>query len=154
VSLNGWPQFLAYAFVTWFVVRPIGIHLARLAEQRAEISAAQKAQLTAAFEALGPERVGRGLGAKGHGWRDCFLALASYYGPAARWHKLTKYGWMSQVHLFSSAIGTSPDVIRGVVKAWDRNEAAFRKLAGRWLEHGSEPAVPTAPELVTEEWGA
>jgi hypothetical protein len=154
VSRNGWPQFPAYAFVTWFVVKPIGIHLARLAEQRAEISAAHKAQLTAAFEALGPERVGRGLCARGHGWKDCFLALASYNGPAARWRTLRKYRWMSQVHLISSAIGASPDVIRGVVKVWDRNEAAFRKLAGEWLEHRSEPAVLAEPELVVEEWGS
>ena len=34
----------------------------------------QKALLTAAWEALGPERVTRGLQAIGHTWNDCFLA--------------------------------------------------------------------------------
>ena len=35
----------------------------------------QKALLTAAVEALGPERVTRGLQPSGHTWNDCFLAL-------------------------------------------------------------------------------
>ena len=41
----------------------------------------QKALLTAAWEALGPERVTRGLQASGHTWNDCFLALATYGEP-------------------------------------------------------------------------
>ena len=36
----------------------------------------QKALLTAAWEALGPERVTRGLQVSRHSWNDCFLALA------------------------------------------------------------------------------
>lgn len=40
-----------------------------------------KAAVTAVFEALGPERVARGLlDADGHTWEDCFLARA--YGAA------------------------------------------------------------------------
>ena len=41
----------------------------------------QKSLLTTAFEALGPERVTRGLTATGHSWRDCFLSLAMYGEP-------------------------------------------------------------------------
>ncbi len=37
------------------------------------MSPQQKALLTA-WEALGPERVTRGLQASGHTWNDCFLA--------------------------------------------------------------------------------
>ena len=33
----------------------------------------QKALLTAAWEALGPEPVTRGLQASGHTWNDCFI---------------------------------------------------------------------------------
>ena len=40
-----------------------------------------KSAVTAVFEALGPERVARGLlDAEGHTWEDCFLARA--YGAA------------------------------------------------------------------------
>ncbi len=39
--------------------------------------AARKALLTTALEALGPERVTRGLTATGHKWSDCFLAIAT-----------------------------------------------------------------------------
>src|SRR3989442_15979023 len=40
-----------------------------------------KSAVTAVFEALGPERVARGLlDADGHTWEDCFLARA--YGAA------------------------------------------------------------------------
>ncbi len=35
-----------------------------------------KTLVTRAFEALGPERVARGLEAVGHTWSDCFLAIA------------------------------------------------------------------------------
>ncbi len=37
-----------------------------------------KAWVTRAFEALGPERVARGLEAVGHTWSDCFLAIAIF----------------------------------------------------------------------------
>ncbi len=40
------------------------------------MSPADKALLTTAFEALGPERVTRGPKAAGHRWRDCLLAPA------------------------------------------------------------------------------
>ena len=38
------------------------------------MSPEHKALLTTAFDALGPERVRRGLTAAGHSWSDCFLA--------------------------------------------------------------------------------
>ncbi len=41
----------------------------------------QKALLTVAFEALGPDRVTRGLQTSGHTWSDCFLALATCGEP-------------------------------------------------------------------------
>ncbi len=43
----------------------------------------EKVLLTTAFEALGPERVTRGLKATGHSWSDCFLALAISGEPYA-----------------------------------------------------------------------
>jgi len=49
-----------------------------------------KALLTAAFAALGPERVTRGLNATGHSWRDCFLALAISGKPDALARPLEK----------------------------------------------------------------
>jgi hypothetical protein len=47
------------------------------------MSPQHKALLTAAFNALGPERVARGLTATGHSWRDCFLAIAMSGEPDA-----------------------------------------------------------------------
>ena len=47
------------------------------------MSPQHKALLTAAFAALGPERVTRGLQATGHSWIDCFLAIATYGEPGA-----------------------------------------------------------------------
>jgi len=43
-----------------------------------------KVAVTEVFEALGPERVARGLAnADGHTWQDCFLARA--YGAPGDW---------------------------------------------------------------------
>ncbi len=51
----------------------------------------QKALLTAAWEALGPERVTRGLQASGHTWNDCFLALATYGEPGVLARELERH---------------------------------------------------------------
>src|SRR3989449_7146431 len=50
----------------------------------------QKTLLTSALEALGPERVTRGLEATGHTWNDCFLAIALCGAPAALARQLQK----------------------------------------------------------------
>src|SRR2546422_11271589 len=43
----------------------------------------EKVLLTTAFEALGPERVTRGLKATGHRWNHCFLPIATNGAPDA-----------------------------------------------------------------------
>ncbi len=50
----------------------------------------QKTLLTAAFDALGPERVTRGLRATGHSWSDCFLVLAIAGEPDGMARELEK----------------------------------------------------------------
>jgi len=47
------------------------------------MSPGPKTLLTTAFEALGPERVTRGLTATGHSWKDCFLRRARGVGTGA-----------------------------------------------------------------------
>ena len=64
-----------------------------------------KALLTAAFAALGPERVTRGLKATGHSWRDCFLALAMSGKPDALARPLEKR-WRKE-HFVSTLLGVA-----------------------------------------------
>ena len=96
------------------------------------MSPEQKTVLTMAFEALGPERVARGLQATGHHWRDCFLALAISGEPDALVRELEK-GWRKE-YVVGTCIGVSVQVVTAVVKAWDHHEGAFRTLAAEWLE--------------------
>ncbi len=105
--------------------------------------AARKALLTTAFEALGPERVTRGLAATGHKWSDCFLTIATD-GEANLLrqelktnllrHQLKKNGRTVAEHFVSSLIGVSVEAVLEVVRVWDHDEAAFRALATEWLE--------------------
>jgi hypothetical protein len=105
--------------------------------------AARKALLTTAFEALGPERVTRGLTATGHKWSDCFLTIATD-GEANLLrqelktnllrHQLKKNGRTVAEHFVSSLIGVSVEAVLEVVRVWDHDEAAFRGLATEWLE--------------------
>jgi len=102
----------------------------------------QKTLLTTAFEALGPERVTRGLTATGHSWRDCFLAVATYGEPEALARELEKR-WRKE-HFVSTLLGVRVQAVNEVVKAWDHDESAFRALAAEWLEL-NPAAVPTQP---------
>ena len=96
------------------------------------MSPKQKASLTTAFEALGPERVTRGLTATGHSWNNCFLALAIYGEPDALARKLEK-GWRKEYSV-GALLGVRVLVVNDVVRAWDHYEGAFRALAAEWLE--------------------
>jgi len=101
------------------------------------MSPAQKTLLTTAFEALGPERVTRGLEATGHTWRDCFLALATYGEPHALARQLDKR-WRRE-HFVSTLLGVRVHAVNEVVRAWDHDEGTFRALAAEWLELNHPP---------------
>ena len=106
----------------------------------------QKTLLTTAFEALGPERVTRGLKATGHSWRDCFLAVATYDEPDALARELEKR-WRKE-HFVSTVLGVRVQAVNEVVRAWDHDEAGFRALAAEWLEL-SRAAAATAATVGT-----
>ena len=109
------------------------------------MSPEQKALLTAAFEALGPERVTRGLQATGHSWIDCFLAIATYGEPGAFVREVNnRSGRTGANHFASSLVGVPPGVVDEVVGLWDHEERRFRALATEWLEL-NRTAVPTGP---------
>ncbi len=97
----------------------------------------QKTLLTTAFEALGPERVTRGLKATGHNWRDCFLAVATYGQPDALARKLENR-WRKE-HYVSTLLGVRVQAVNEVVRAWDHDEGEFRCLAAEWLELNHAP---------------
>ncbi len=59
-----------------------------------------KALLTAAFAALGPERVTRDLNATGHSWR--------------------------KEHFVSTLLGVRIEIIHEIVRAWDHEEEDLR----------------------------
>jgi hypothetical protein len=96
------------------------------------MSPKQKTLLTTALEALGPERVTRGLEATGHSWNDCFLALAIWGEPGALARQLDRR-WRRE-HFVSTLLGVPVQVVNEVVRAWDRDERTFRALAAEWLE--------------------
>jgi hypothetical protein len=106
------------------------------------MSADQKGLLTAAFEALGPERVTRGLEAGGHSWNDCFLALAISGEPEALARELVTR-WRKE-RIVSARLGVRVEVMNAVVRAWDHHEGRFRALAAEWLELNGT-ALPTGP---------
>jgi len=92
----------------------------------------QKTLLTAAWEALGPERVTRGLQARGHTWNDCFLALATYGEPGVLAGEMEKR--LRREHYVSTLLGVRVQAVNEVVRTWDHDEGAFRALAAEWLE--------------------
>lgn len=92
----------------------------------------EKAVLSTAFEALGPERVTRGLKATGHSWSDCFLALVIAGEPDARSLDL-RNRWRKE-HAVSMILGVPVRTVTHIVNVWDHDEAAFRALAVEWLE--------------------
>ena len=106
------------------------------------MNAIQKTLLTTAFEALGPERVTRGLKATGHSWRDCFLSLAISGESDALARDLEKH-WRKE-HFVSTLLGVRMHAVSEVVRAWDDDEGAFRALAAEWLELNRSPAATAA----------
>jgi len=106
------------------------------------MSADEKGLLTAAFEALGPERVTRGLEASGHSWDDCFLALAISGEPDVLAQELGTR-WRKE-RIISARLGVRVEVLNAVVRTWDHHEGTFRALAAEWLELNGT-AVPTGP---------
>ncbi len=96
--------------------------------------AARKAVLTSAFEALGPERVTRGLTATGHNWSECFLAIATDGEANLLRRELKQNGRTDAEHFVSSLVGASVEAVHEVVRVWDHDEATFRALATEWLE--------------------
>lgn len=102
----------------------------------------QRTLLTTAFEALGPERVTRGLKATGHTWKDCFLAVATS-GEAEGLARELEKRWRKE-HFVGTLLGVRVQVVNEVVKAWDQDESAFRTLAAEWLEL-NRAVVPTQP---------
>lgn len=106
----------------------------------------QKTLLTTAFEALGPERVTRGLEATGHSWNDCFLALAISGEPDALGRELLSR-WRRE-QFVGTVLGVRVQVVSEVVKTWDHDEGSFRALAAEWLEL-NRAAVATRPVVGT-----
>src|SRR5260370_24437360 len=91
----------------------------------------QKPLLTAAWEALGPERVTRGLQASGHTWNDGFLALATYGEPGELARELD--GHWRREHYVGALLGVRVQVGNEVVRPWDYDWRAFRALAAARL---------------------
>jgi len=110
------------------------------------MSPEKKTLLTTAFEALGPERVTRGLKATGHSWRDCFLAVAIYGEPDALARQLEKR-WRKE-HFVGTLLDLRVHVVNEVVRAWDHDEGTFRTLALEWLEL-NRAAVVTQNAMIT-----
>ncbi len=106
------------------------------------MSPVEKTLLTTAFEALGPERVTRGLRASGHTWNDCFLALATY-GDAGVLGRVMEKRWRRE-HYVGTLLGVRVEVVNAVVRTWDHHEGTFRALAAEWLEL-NRAAAATAP---------
>ena len=106
------------------------------------MSPVKKSLLTTAFEALGPERVTRGLQAHGHTWNDCFLALATH-GEAGVLGREMEKRWRRE-HYVGTLLGVRVEVVNEVVRTWDHDEGAFRALAAEWLEL-NRTAAATAP---------
>ena len=103
---------------------------------------AEKALLTTAFEALGPERVTRDLKATGHSWSDCVLALAISGEPDALAREMEKA--RQKKHAAGALIGVPAQVMNEVIRLWDHDEQSFRELVAEWLEF-SRAATATAP---------
>ncbi|HVH68370.1 MAG TPA: hypothetical protein VM716_10915 [Gemmatimonadales bacterium] len=107
------------------------------------MNAAEKAVLTTAFETLGPERVMRGLKARGHSWSDCFLALVIAGEPGAASLDLQKR-WRKE-HSVSMMLRLPVRTVTQIVSMWDHDETSFRSLAVEWLELNRVATAPHAP---------
>src|SRR2546422_1219622 len=118
-----------------------------------------KSAVTAVFEALGPERVARGLlDADGHTWEDCFLARA--YGAAGELVRAVRRDPSRRVpNLLGLAlaaadaaklIGGQWTAVAAVVHAFDHHTTAFRQLA----EEGPEGEQRHRAPPPREAWAA
>src|SRR2546426_10771815 len=92
----------------------------------------EKVLLTTAFEALGPERVTRGLKATGQRWNDCFLAIATYGEPDALAREMEKS--RRKQHVVGALIGGPVHVVNEGVRLWHHAEHSFRALGAVSLE--------------------
>lgn len=144
MSLTGWPVLVGWVSGMWYVVRPLGVHLARRAAAQAAIGQTERRRLTLVFAALGANRVAAGLAATGHGWKDCFLAIAMGGAPGALQGARHAFLEGPNLRVLATRIGTSPRVLRDVVRAWDGDEAGFRALATEWLAQHEAVAPPCA----------
>ena len=114
-----------------------------------------KSAVTAVFEALGPQRVARGLAnADGHTWEDCFLARA--YGAVGELEQAMKHDPSRRVaNLLGLALaaadaakllGVEWTAVAAVVDAFDHDTAEFRQLAEEWLEENHGRGRPCLEE--------
>jgi len=116
-----------------------------------------KIAITQVFDALGPERVVRGLAARRHTWADCFLALAC--GARGELDRAVDDGLRGAARLFrppkavkvAKLLGVPPGAVVAVVDAFDHESPEFRRLAVEWLEEntvGASAAGQTPRSLV------
>ena len=114
-----------------------------------------KSAVTAVFEALGPERVARGLSdADGHTWGDCFLARA--YGAAGELVRAMRRDPSRRVANLlgltlaaadaAKLLGVQWTAVSAVVDAFDHYTTAFRQLAEEWLEENHVHGRPRLEE--------
>src|SRR3989442_13940060 len=112
-----------------------------------------KSAVTAVFEALGPERVARGLlDADGHTWGDCFWGRA--YGGAGELVRAIRrdpsrrvanlLGLVLAAADAAKLLGVQWTAVAAVVHAFDHHTTAFQQLAEEWLE---EDPVHGRPRL-------
>ncbi|HYS20874.1 MAG TPA: hypothetical protein VEO73_07280 [Gemmatimonadales bacterium] len=107
--------------------------------------------LIAALEELGAERVTRGLGARGHGWDDCFLTVATCSESRALAGAIKRRWYTDAMAFLSAQVGLSPRSINLVVRAWDRHEVAFRTVAIEWLEQRNTLAAAGERHVLTAD---
>src|SRR3989442_9044154 len=104
-----------------------------------------KSAVTAVFEALGPERVARGLlDADGHTWGDCFLARA--YGAAGELVRAVRRDPSRRApNLLRLALAAADapklkggqwTAVAALVHPFDPPTTAFHRLAQEVLEGG------------------
>jgi hypothetical protein len=108
--------------------------------------------LTPALEELGAERVTRGLGARGHGWDDCFLTVATCGESRALAGEIKRRWYTDAMPFLSAQVGLSPRSINLIVRAWDRDEVAFRKVAIAWLRQRNALAVAGERHVLTADF--
>src|SRR5437667_12826259 len=97
-----------------------------------------KIAITQVFDALGPERVVRGLAARRHTWADCFLALAC--GARGELDRAVGGGLRGAARLSrppkavkrAPRLGLPPGAGLAGVDAFAHESPELRRLAERW----------------------